>query len=273
MKSMTIGLLLLTGVVATPAAAQTAANQPRSPQVVTSNQNDPARQAKRGESEAKKQAGKGADELDMGELMKVFDKIFPAQPAPPPERLALARTTAAGVLPDGTYAAMFDELMSGLADRVLSLTPADFGETKDEDGAEAAQTSLREHLAGDDPHFDERMRITRRVIGEELIKVSALIEPKLRDGLARSIARRFDEAQLRDINAFLATDAGRAFGKQTMQMWMDPDVMRSMFQSFPEILAAMPDAMKRLEAETAHLPKPKKPKEEPGEVEGKADPE
>ena len=45
-----------------------------------------------------------------------------------------------------------------------------------------------------------------------------------------------------------------------MRMWMDPDVMRSMFQSFREMMTAMPAAMKRLEAETAHLPKPKKPK-------------
>ena len=72
------------------------------------------------------------------------------------------------------------------------------------------------------------------------------------------MARRFDEKQLSDINAFLATDSGRAFGGQSMAMWVDPDVMRSMVGSFPEIMTAMPAAMKRLEAETAHLPKPKK---------------
>ena len=63
---------------------------------------------------------------------------------------------------------------------------------------------------------------------------------------------------LTDINAFLATDSGRAFAGQTMRMWVDPDVMRSMMQAMPHMIGAMPGAMIRLEAETAHLPKPKK---------------
>ena len=255
MKNSTIGLLL--ACAAAPAAAQEdAANRPVPPKIITTEV--PA-------SDKTKGAKKDGEDFDLAKMTEVFDKMFPAQPDPPPERLALAATTAAGVLPDGTYAAIFDEVMSGMVDKVLSLTPADFGENKDEDGAAASKTSLREAIARDDPHFEERMRITRRVIGEELVKVSALIEPKLRQGLARSIARRFDEAQLREINAFLATDSGRAFGSQTMRMWMDPDVMRSMVRSFPEILMAMPGAIKRLEAETAHLPKPKKPEK------GKAD--
>jgi hypothetical protein len=42
-----------------------------------------------------------------------------------------------------------------------------------------------------------------------------------------------------------------------MAMWIDPDVMRSVMTSFPDIMTAMPGAMKRIETETAHLPKPK----------------
>ena len=102
------------------------------------------------------------------------------------------------------------------------------------------------------------MKIMRRVIGEELVKISAAMEPKLREGLARSIARRLDDKQLREVNAFLATDSGRVFAGQSMRMWVDPDVLRSMMQSMPHMIAAMPGAMMRLEAETAHLPKPKK---------------
>ena len=149
-------------------------------------------------------------------------------------------------------------MMSGVVERVLAMNPADLAPKGAKD--KAAAGSLREQIANDDPHFDERMRITRRVIGEELVKVSAAVEPKLREGLARSIARRFDDRQLQEINAFLATDSGRAFGSQSMQMWVDPDVMRSMFTAFPDMFAAMPGAMQRLESETAHLPKPKKDK-------------
>jgi hypothetical protein len=76
------------------------------------------------------------------------------------------------------------------------------------------------------------------------------------------MARRFDDKQLRDVNAFLATDSGHAFGSQSMAMWVDADVLRAMVGSFPAIIEAMPSAAKRLEAETAHLPKPPKKKGE-----------
>ena len=202
------------------------------------------------------------DDFDMAQVMAMFDKLFPAQPDPAPARLALARTTANGMLPNGLYADLFDEVMSGVVDRVLALNPGDFG-AKDGKEKAAAATSLRQQIAKDDPHFDERMRITQRVIREELVKISALMEPKMREGLARSMARRFDERQLTEINAFLATESGRAFAAQNMRMWVDPDVMRSMVQSVPHMISAMPGAMMRLEAETAHLPKPKKEEKAP----------
>lgn len=196
-------------------------------------------------------------DFDMSKIMGVLDKMFPAQPEPAPQRLALARATAAGVLPNGTYASMFDELASGMIDHVLSLSAADF-DVKDSKGKPASKATLRQEIAKEDPHFDERLRIMRKVVGEELVKISAVMEPQMREGLARSIARRFDEKQLAEINAFLATDSGKAFAGQTMRMWIDPDVMRSMVQSVPHMIGAMPGALMRLEAETAHLPKPKK---------------
>ena len=197
-------------------------------------------------------------DFDFAKMMGMFDNLFPAGPDPDPARLALARTTASGVLPNGSYVALFDDMMSGFVDRMLAMKPGDLMPAKQ--GSKPASTlSLHDQLVKDDPHFDERMKIMRRVIGEELVKISAVMEPKLREGLARSVARRFDEKQLKEINAFLATDSGKAFGAQTMRMWIDQDVMRSMMQSMPHMIAAMPGAMIRLEAETAHLPKPKKP--------------
>ena len=200
-------------------------------------------------------------DFDMAKILGVLDKMFPAQPEPAPQRLALARATAAGVLPNGTYASMFDEFASGMIDHVLSLSAADF-DVKDSKGKPASKATLRQEIAKEDPHFDERLRIMRKVVGEELVKISAVMEPQMREGLARSIARRFDEKQLGEINAFLATDSGKAFAGQTMRMWIDPDVMRSMVQSVPHMIAAMPGALMRLEAETAHLPKPKKKRAE-----------
>ena len=218
--------------------------------------------------EKAKAATPNASDFDFAKMMGMFDNMFPAGPDPDPARLALAKKTANGVLPNGTYAALFDDMMGGMVDRVLAMKPGDFMPTKDKAKGDPS-LSLHDQLVKDDPYFDERMKIMRRVIGEELIKISAVMEPKLREGLARSIARRFDEKQLRDINLFLATDSGKAFAGQTMRMWIDPDVMRSMVQSMPHLIAAAPGAMMRIEAETAHLPKPKKTEKKEDKEEAK----
>ena len=199
---------------------------------------------------------KKAPDFDPAQMMAIFDKIFPPQPDPAPGRLALSRVSVTGLFPDGTYARMMDGVMHGVVDRIMAMSEADF--VKPAAGKSADTMTLHQKLAKDDPYFDERMKIMQRVIGEELAKFAAIIEPKIRDGLARSMARRFDEKQLTDINAFLATDTGREFGRQSMAMYVDPDVMRAMMGSFPEMMKAMPEAMQRIQTETAGLPKPKK---------------
>ena len=204
---------------------------------------------------------KKAPDFDPAQMMAIFDKIFPPQPDPAPARLALSKVSVNNLFPDGTYARMMDGMLHGIADRFLGLRESDF--VKPTAGKPADNMTLHDKMAKDDPYFDERMKIMQRVVGEELAKFAAIIEPKIRDGLARSMARRFDEKQLTDINAFLATDTGREFGRQSMAMYVDPDVMRAMMGSFPEMMKAMPEAMKRLEAETAHLPKPKSDKAKP----------
>jgi hypothetical protein len=247
MNSILCALLLASAPVATPQAASVEAE----PAEVDGN--------------AKRKEGP----FDPAQMMAVFDKLFPNQPDPLPQRLALSRVTVQAIFPDGTYARLMDGVMDSFVDRIMVLSAADFG-AKGKAGKPPSNETLRQQALKDDPHFEERMRITERVFTEELSKMAKIIEPKLREGLARSMARRFDERQLTDINGFLATDSGRAFGSQSMAMWIDPDVMRAMISSFPEVIEAMPGAMKRLETETAHLPKPKKKLDEGKKpVEGK----
>jgi hypothetical protein len=198
-----------------------------------------------------------ADAFNPAMIFQMFDKLFPAGPEPEPERLALSKVSVRGIFPDGSYAGMMDDMLNGMADRVLNMSEADF-DPKGKDGKPPSTVTLRQSLAKDDPAFDERFKIIRRILGEEMVKIGAIIEPKMRDGLARSMARRFDAKQLADLNAFLATDSGRAFGRQSLSMWFDPDVLRGMMASFPELIPVLPSVIARIETETAHLPKPKK---------------
>ena len=91
-------------------------------------------------------AKKGAEkspakkDFDPAQMLAVFEKLFPAQADPAPERLALSRTTVKGLFPDGTYARMMDGVMSGVVDRVLNLSGADFGEAAKDGKTDAKLT-------------------------------------------------------------------------------------------------------------------------------------
>jgi hypothetical protein len=204
---------------------------------------------------------------EMAKVMQMFDKFFPPQPNPDPRRLAAAQSTAMALLPPGSYGKGMGEFMDGMATRGLALKGSDFEmfEKPKTDKAgkpvpakPSSNLTLRQQFAAEDPHFDERYRLTRGAIMTELDKLSVVIEPKLRDGLARGVARRFNDKQLADINAFLATDSGKAMGAHFLGLWFDPEMMRSMMGTMPEMVYAAPGAMMRIAAATAHLPKPPK---------------
>ena len=145
------------------------------------------------------------------------------------------------------------DLMGALAESM----PEEKAATAKAKTAESSPT-FREMMKAEDPHFEERMRIMARVVGEEVRRIAKPIEPKFRAGLAKSIARRFTRAQLEPLAAFLETDAGRAYAAESMTMFMDKDVMLAMANSLPVVIKELPGAFKKVEAATAHLPKPPK---------------
>jgi hypothetical protein len=188
-----------------------------------------------------------------------FDKLFPPQPDPDPARLALARTSVTAMWPDGAYGKIMTNFMGGVFDRVMQLKKSDLASLDPKvakTSATAKDLSLHDQAAAKDPYFDQRMAAMREVVGEEFGKVSAIIDPRVRDGLARSMARRFDAQQLNDINAFFATPSGRALASQSMQLWVDPDMMRSLVSAMPEMMKLMPDIMQRMKAANDRFPKP-----------------
>jgi hypothetical protein len=122
--------------------------------------------------------------------------------------------------------------------------------------AKDKDVSVKEAIAGEDPYFDQRMAAVRGIVDEEAGKISAIIDPRMREGLARAMARRFDAQQLGDINAFFATPSGHAFASQYMQLWLDPDTIRSIFGSVPEMMKLMPEMMQKFKAANDQFPEP-----------------
>jgi hypothetical protein len=181
-----------------------------------------------------------------------------------PQRLVLARTTAGRLFPDGTYQRlmqssldmMTEQMVGAMLDmKVEDIVPPG---TEGQDPAQAGKT-LREAASEADPHFMERMRITNKVMFEEIIPIFSRMEPDVREALARAYARRYDAAQLTEMNRFFATPAGSAWAADSMLIWMDPEIMGLMTGVAPEMMKQMPAIMEKVQAATAHLPPPPKP--------------
>ena len=194
-------------------------------------------------------------------MIGFVDKLFPPQPDPDPARLALARTSVQSLWPDGAYGKMMTSFVGGIIDRAMQLKKSDFAQLggKAKPASVSANTkdlSLHDEIAAKDPYFDKRVAAIRDVVQEEVGKVSAIIDPRMREGMARAMARRFDAPQLGDINRFFATPSGHAFAGQYMLLWMDPDTIRSIFASMPEMMKLMPEMMQKIKAADEKFPKP-----------------
>ena len=196
---------------------------------------------------------------NLEQMMAFFDKLFPPLPDPDPARLALARSSVTPMWPDGAYGKMMTGFMGGMFDRFMELKKSDFAKLDSSaasPGTETKDLSMHEKLAAKDPLFDQRMAAIRGVFAEELGKLSTIVDPRIREGLARSMARRFDAQQLTDINAFFATPSGHALATHFMQLWVDPDTLRSLVSAMPEMMKLMPEAMQKMKAVNDKFPKP-----------------
>lgn len=172
-----------------------------------------------------------------------------------PERLALARKAVGAIIPPGTMQKVMKDSMGNMEDMMLKgmfdMKGSDIGV----DG-EGKDKTLREAMAEKDPHFEERMRITNRVMAEEMGVIFNRLEPRLIDGMARAYARRFSLAELTEINRFFASSAGANFARQSFEIMTDPELMVEMMSFMPELVKEMPAIGEKLKEATAHLPSP-----------------
>ncbi|GAA4028531.1 hypothetical protein GCM10022281_04360 [Sphingomonas rosea] len=188
-------------------------------------------------------------------MNKIMDKFFPAGPEPEPARLAAAREMTLRMFPKGAYAGAMTSFANTMADRVLAMSEADFADLVPETAAKKGDKpktppstlSLRQTMSAKDPTFDAKVAAGKAFASAMFTKFGDVMEPKFREGMARSMARKFDARQIAEINAFLATPTGAAYGQQMLGMWFEPDVMRGTMQAFPEMLKMMPDMAKDME--------------------------
>ena len=108
-------------------------------------------------------------------------------------------------------------------------------------------------LAKKESNFDAKLAAVRAFAGTMFVKFGDVAEPKFLEGISRSLARKFDARQLGEIQAFLATPTGAAYGREMVGLWFEPDVMRSSFEILPEMMKVMPGLTKDAAALDAQM--------------------
>jgi hypothetical protein len=193
----------------------------------------------------------------------------PAAQSVDPARLTLARKTVEYVWPLGTYQRMMsasvDQMMGSMMSGMFDMKVGDMvhsGQNMTEEDKKVAQTTMREAILKKDPHFEERMRISNKVMMGEMGTVLGKMEPAIREGLAKAYAKKFDARQLADLNSFFQTPTGRVYAAESLLLFTDPEMIRAMTGSMPELMKSMPAIMDKVKKATAHLSDPPEPRKE-----------
>ena len=197
------------------------------------------------------------------------EQAAPAKAPIEAERLALARKAVAAIIPPGTMQKIMKSSMGNTEEMMMKgmfdMKGADLGVT-----GEGKEKTLREVMAEKDPHFEERMKITNRVMAEEMGGIFNRLEPRVAEGMARAYARRFTISELNEINHFFQSPAGANFARSSFELMTDPEMMAEMMSFMPEMMKEMPAIGEKVKKATAHLPPPPK-EEKPDEEEEDAE--
>ena len=184
---------------------------------------------------------------------------------PSADHIAAAKPVIDKLWPLGTYRKMLNgeltDMMDSMMASMLDLKISDLHIANNPPEKEESQ-SLREIIAARDPHYHERFRITMNVMFKELTPVMDKIEPQVRTALTTDYARKYTVAQLRDLDRFLATPTGQIYAQNWVSSFYSPEMMASIEDDMPNIVAAMPNIIEKVEKATAHLPLPSKTEDE-----------
>ncbi len=189
----------------------------------------------------------------------------PAIVQPDPARLALAHGIADKILPQGAYQKVLQGSLNGLVgnmmNQMLDVPVRQFASMaglSDQEASKLGPATARQIMAILDPAYEQRMNAFMGGLMHAMGDIMVKFEPDIRDGLAEAYAARFSAAQLTQIKAFFDTPAGSDFASQQMTLMNDPALARRMQNLMPAIMQAMPEVMKRVQADTGSLPKARK---------------
>ena len=188
-----------------------------------------------------------------------------AQSAPDALQVAAARPVVDRIFPAGTYRRMMDgtlsKMMDSMMDGVMKMPIAQFariGGVPEEKLTGLDQSSMEQISAIVDPNFRQRTKLGMNAMMGSMADMMDGFEPKVRDALTRAYARKFDRTQLSELAAFFRTPTGDLYARESMMMFMDPEIMGEMQALMPEMMKKMPEMAAKAEEATKKLPPPRK---------------
>lgn len=202
-----------------------------------------------------------AFEREMTESFAIFSDLFEVEAltADQEARLPLAGKMAVEIMPEGTFATVMEQSMGPMMGAIMGAVTADprirLAEVSGVDARDLAaleDEAAQEALDIYDPNFSERTERMTGIIVDMMGRLFDAIEPSYREALARALATRFEEREMREVLAFFATPTGAKFARESLLVQYDPQMLGVMEQMGPamvEIMPSMIDSIAALEAE------------------------
>ena len=134
--------------------------------------------------------------------------------------------------------AMMSQLTSDPQTQLSSITGIE-----SDDLVELDSDAAQEALDVFDPQMQERTDKTTELTVNMITGMFDAMEPFYREALSKSLAVRFEDAEMAEVLEFFGTPTGEKYALSSFMVHYDPQMMGVMEQMGPAMLAAFPEMM------------------------------
>ena len=203
---------------------------------------------------------------DPAAAMEALGAMFPVEPLTREQEARLPAATALvdRIIPAGTMGEMIGGMFSGFLGPLMAMdearsTPplAELLGVSDGRLASIDAEAAARAAAMLDPDWQLRQEREAEALPRAMNAMMTALEPALKAAMSEMYAVSFDDVELRDIDAFFATESGAAYARKSFTMASDPRYLGAMMQAMSVALAGMADMQAELEAATADLATPR----------------
>ncbi len=191
-----------------------------------------------------------AIEQDMAEAFSLFGTLFKADPLTPEQEalLPVATEMARRIMPEGSFRTAMRETIDPMMTVIIGnldsnprVRLAEISGVGEGDLESLSDAEAQEALDIFDPQYAARNERITRAVTAMMGKLLEAVEPAYREGMARALARRFSEAEMRELLAFFATPTGGKFAAQSFLVQYDPQLMGVMEAMGPAAVKLVPE--------------------------------